>query len=564
MKNLARILFLTILILFLSGAAQAKNQRFALVIGNSGYKAAPLKNPVNDAVDISRKLKQFGFQVTLKTNADLRQMERAIRKFGKTLRNGGTGLFYFAGHGIQVKGNNYLIPIGAVLESEGDAKYEAVDAGLVLAKMEDAENNLNIVILDACRNNPFARSFRSSTPGLARMDAPTGSLVAYATAPGSVAADGYGRNGVYTKYLLENMDKPGLTIEQVLKQVRIGVLKETRKKQVPWESSSLTGEFYFSSNKTPANAPPVIASLQKPSAPIPSSKIKTKKTINTSRLEAKIEELYYKNATNNLSGALKYLYRFPNGRYVSDVKNRTYYALKKRVVKGKKNAQYLYENDSLGRIISHSWKEDGGRTSRSHYKYNDKGQKISYFFDYVSGHYKSYDHNSYKYNQKGLMIENSKVTTTNSKWSDYKDKITRRSTHYEYNELEQVKRYSMSDGTQSLYKYNSLGQLVERTYQSGTSKYRSQTFYRYNNIGQKIEEVSTSIFSSGEKKIRTTVIKYDANGSKTKEIQYLGSSRVVRQTFYDTNGMKNKEIRYEDSGELKEEIFFYYEPIVLR
>jgi uncharacterized caspase-like protein len=143
-----------------------------------------------------------------------------------------------------VQGINYLVPVGARLGSESDAKFECVDAGRVLGKMEDAGNELNIVILDACRNNPFTRSFRSVDQGLARMDAPTGSLVAYATAPNSVASDGRGQNGLYTKHLLANIGTPGIPIEEVFKRVRIGVMEETGKKQVPWESSSIAG-YYF-------------------------------------------------------------------------------------------------------------------------------------------------------------------------------------------------------------------------------------------------------------------------------------------------------------------------------
>jgi hypothetical protein len=224
---------------------KSNDLRQALVIGNGSYAASPLKNPVNDAADLAAALKMSGFKVTLLKDADQRQMEEAIIRFGKRLRKGGTGLFYYAGHGIQYRGRNYLIPLKARIESESDVKYEAVDAGRVLGKMEDAGNAINIVILDACRNNPFARSFRSATQGLARMDAPTGSLVAYATAPGSVAADGRGRNGVYTKYLLQYMQQPDLTVNQVLMKVRKAVLRETGKKQTPWESSSLTGDFYF-------------------------------------------------------------------------------------------------------------------------------------------------------------------------------------------------------------------------------------------------------------------------------------------------------------------------------
>jgi len=256
-KNIERTFFNTILIILLflpisvftqdNRGIQLHSRRIALVIGNNAYQNAPLKNPVNDAEDIADTLGEFGFEVILKKNADQRDMEDAIRNFGKQLGTGGVGLFYFAGHGIQVEGRNYLIPINARIESESDVKYEAIDAGRVLGKMEDAENKLNIVIIDACRNNPFARAFRTSERGLARMDAPTGSLIAYATAPGEVAVDGPERNGIFTKYLLKHIGTQGLPIEQVLKRVRIDVVNETDGKQVPWESSSLMGEFVFDS-----------------------------------------------------------------------------------------------------------------------------------------------------------------------------------------------------------------------------------------------------------------------------------------------------------------------------
>lgn len=228
--------------------------RYALVIGNSAYGDKPLKNPANDARDVARSLQRLGFDVQLKTDAKLRDVEDAIREFGLRLKRGGVGVFYFAGHGVQVQGVNYLVPIGARLSSESDAKYECVDAGRVLGKMEDAGNELNIVILDACRNNPFTRSFRSADQGLARMDAPTGSFVAYATAPNSVASDGGGKNGLYTKHLLENMTTPGIPIEEVFKRVRIGVMNETGKKQVPWDSSSIAGYFYLAGGQPQGQA----------------------------------------------------------------------------------------------------------------------------------------------------------------------------------------------------------------------------------------------------------------------------------------------------------------------
>ena len=168
-------------------------ERVALVIGNSSYKESPLANPVNDATDMAAALQSAGFKVTLKRNASTRDMRQAIRDFGAELRRAQVGLFYFAGHGVQVKGNNYLVPVGSDIETEADVEDLAIDANYALRTMEEAQTKVSIVILDACRNNPFARSFRSASRGLAQMTAATGSLVAFATAPGSVASDGAGR-----------------------------------------------------------------------------------------------------------------------------------------------------------------------------------------------------------------------------------------------------------------------------------------------------------------------------------------------------------------------------------
>jgi len=257
--DLRHSLIILFLILSITTSVTA-SIRTALVIGNSSYQISPLKNPVNDATDMANTLTQSGFNVNLQINADHRTMVRAIRDFVRQIKQeGGVGLFYYAGHGIQVRGRNYLIPLGAVIESEGDAQFEAVDAGFVLSKMQDAGNDMNIVILDACRNNPFARNFRSSAQGLARMDAPKGSIVAYATAPGELAADGTGRNGIYTKHLIQNIQTPQLRLEDVFKNVRRAVVQETANKQVPWESSSLMGQFYFAPPKPsppPQQTPP--------------------------------------------------------------------------------------------------------------------------------------------------------------------------------------------------------------------------------------------------------------------------------------------------------------------
>src|SRR5262249_47179420 len=213
--------------------------RIALVIGNGAYAEGPLANAVNDARDMATTLRQLGFEVLIGENRNRRQMEDMIREFGRKIRKGGVGMFYFAGHGFQVNGANYLIPIGAVINGEAEVKYEAVDVGFVLAQMEQAQNRLNIVVLDACRNNPFARSFRSRSRGLASIDAPAGTLIAYATSPGSTASDGGGRNGLYTKALLAAMQEPGLKLEEVFKRVRTEVRRQSINQQTPWEASSI-------------------------------------------------------------------------------------------------------------------------------------------------------------------------------------------------------------------------------------------------------------------------------------------------------------------------------------
>lgn len=159
--------------------------RTALVVGNAGYRDSPLNNPVNDARDVAEALRAMGFEVVQRENLDKRGFDAVVGDFARRLKErGGVGLFYYSGHGAQVKGENFLIPVSAAIASEADVEYEAVNAGRILRNMEQAGNGLNIVVLDACRNNPYRSWYRSETKGLARMDAPTGSIIAYATAPG--------------------------------------------------------------------------------------------------------------------------------------------------------------------------------------------------------------------------------------------------------------------------------------------------------------------------------------------------------------------------------------------
>lgn len=238
--------------------------RVALVVGNAAYETSPLRNPVNDARDMAASLDAMGFEVTLLLDADEVGMAGAITRFGKRLGPDDVGLFFFAGHGMQVEGRNFLIPVNSDIQEEDEVPYKAIDAGMVLRKMESAGNSVNIVILDACRNNPFARSFRSGSRGLARMDAPSGSLIIYATAPGDVAADGDGRNGIFTENLLKYLQTRGVDVEVMLKSVRRAVFDQTGGRQTPWTSSSLRGSFFF----RPGDAQPVDVPPPAPAAPV--------------------------------------------------------------------------------------------------------------------------------------------------------------------------------------------------------------------------------------------------------------------------------------------------------
>lgn len=230
--------------------AQAE-RRVALVVGNGQYQnAGVLRNPVNDARSVAQSLQRLGFTVMLRENRSQREMAQDIREFGRQLDQNTVALYYYSGHGIQVKGENYVVPIDAAIENEEEVEYATVNVGLVMAQMEAARSRVNIVFLDACRNNPFARSFRSSSNGLAMMNAPAGTFIAYATAPGDVASDGTAAagNGLYTQQLLRFLNQPGMPIEQMHKQVRIAVTAASNGDQVPWESSSIMGDFYFAGN----------------------------------------------------------------------------------------------------------------------------------------------------------------------------------------------------------------------------------------------------------------------------------------------------------------------------
>lgn len=228
-------------------------KRYALVIGNSQYsrEIGELRNPVNDATDMAAELQKSNFDVQLLTNATYGQIRAGLLKFKEKLdagdRDKTVGLFYFAGHGLRLEEENYIVPVDAKIEYEDDIwRYCFPVQRMVLSNMEQSNTRLNIVILDACRNNPFPSLTRSlGQQGLAEMQKARGSFIAYATAPGSVAIDGTGRNGLYTQEILKAIRKPGRTIEQVFKEVRLNVLRLSEDKQNTWDSSNIVGEFYF-------------------------------------------------------------------------------------------------------------------------------------------------------------------------------------------------------------------------------------------------------------------------------------------------------------------------------
>ena len=295
MKRLSLIL-LVVLAGFQSLNAATKPSRIALVIGNSDYTVGKLKNPVNDALLMAGTLASKGFKVTTLKNATKRQMKEGIHKFTSSLDEQSIGLLYYAGHGIELEGNNYLIPVDAEIVGEGDVEYESINAGRILNGLKRANNGLNMVILDACRNNPYARNFRSSTRGLSRMQPTSGSLILYATEPGSVAADGSGNNGVFTTHLVDAINQKGYNIEKVFKVTAINVSKATAKRQIPYIEGVVLGEFYF-------NDTAVAGETQVIDQPTAQS----------------FEFIYWQSVQNSTSSAAyeAYLSQYPNGVFAA-------------------------------------------------------------------------------------------------------------------------------------------------------------------------------------------------------------------------------------------------------
>lgn len=311
---------LVVLLCSPAGHAQDRGlgeRRVALVVGNAAYKNSPLKNPANDAKAIAAALRRMNFEVIERQNLGREAFALAAREFGDKLKGASVALFYFAGHGLQVRGHNYLVPVDADIAREDEVPYRSIDVNEVLDKMDSARTPINLVLLDACRNNPFARSFKLSQLGLAQMDAPAGTLIAFATSPGSVAQDGEGDNGLYTSALLKHMGAEALPIEQMLKRVRVDVVRASNNGQVPWESSSLNRDFAFANAApTPApaanSAPALSQSLAQASAPANSSAAN-----NATELALDLAFWDAVKSSSNPADYRAYLEQYPRGHFAA-------------------------------------------------------------------------------------------------------------------------------------------------------------------------------------------------------------------------------------------------------
>ncbi|MDO9068145.1 MAG: caspase family protein, partial [Deltaproteobacteria bacterium] len=291
------LLLLVVGLMLVQTAFAATEKRVALVIGNSEYNTSPLKNPVNDAKDIAIKLRKLGFEVIERNNLKTKQIGGTLREFRSKLTPGSVALVFYAGHGLQIKGDNYLPAVDADINSEEDVPNQSIAMKQIMDVLDESKSRLNLVFLDACRNNPYARSFRSSDRGLARVNAPSGTLISYATKPGSVAADGTGRNGLYTSKLLAQLDSTQ-QIELALKRVVTEVKAASKGKQEPWMEGSIEGDFCFSGCVEGGGQP-----LQVPSS--------------SAGLDSETEAWNIVKETTDVEVVSDFLKEYPKGKYAS-------------------------------------------------------------------------------------------------------------------------------------------------------------------------------------------------------------------------------------------------------
>src|ERR1700742_3066965 len=253
--------FLTFALMAFATAPASAGSRLALVIGNAKYANAPkLENPANDSADLAAALRSVGFEVIAQQDASRESMTKAVREFSGRLRGTEVALFFYAGHGMQMNGENYLLPVDADIQTPADVRFNTVNLTDIQQEMEGS-GRVNIIILDACRNNPFAEKLAQSgraapSRGLGRLDAVgEGSLIVYSTQPNNVALDGAERTSPFTAALIKHVTTPGIEVRQMLSRVRGDVLATTERRQTPWDSSSLTGDVYLAGASSSQGAP---------------------------------------------------------------------------------------------------------------------------------------------------------------------------------------------------------------------------------------------------------------------------------------------------------------------
>lgn len=304
---------------------QVAQRRVALVIGNSKYESVgKLPNAANDAADMAASLRKLGFDVVDGVDQSKQQMKRMIREFGEKLNKGGVGLFFYAGHGVQYHGRNFLVPVDADIPVEDEIEDQAVDINLLLAKMDTAKNELNILILDACRNNPFSKSwseFRdiSEDNGLAKIAAPRGTVIFYSTEPGKVASDGAGKNGLFTEVLLEQMKKPDVELDTMIKSVKRSVMEKSKNKQFPYVEGTNYRDFYF--NETTAARPAAATTAVKAADSAESGDAAAEPVITEKDAAAREKQAWdiVKNSTD-ARAFRSFLDEFPSGAYAAQAR----------------------------------------------------------------------------------------------------------------------------------------------------------------------------------------------------------------------------------------------------
>jgi len=359
MKRYSSILVCAVAILgILVPRIYAENEtRIALVIGNNAYQSGRLHSPANDANDMSRVLKSKGFEVTLLKNVSQNHMKEAIEKFGESLKTETIGLFFFAGHGLQVNGENYLIPVGARIKAEDEIESKAVNVKNVLGKMESANNSLNMVFLDACRDNPLGRGFVSAQKGLVAMNAPNGTLIAFSTAPGETVSDGTRKNGLFTSHLLKYMGQPDLGLTQMMEKAKNQVKLESADKQVPWSVSSLKGDFFFSGEKGFVMAPRTLV---------------VEKQIGLITISAEEELWKAIRHSKSIKDFEEYLSTYPSGRFakVAEINIRKLKAVFDQVDNSRKRLDDAYNQSKQPQVPNTLLSLSGNKTRIEHHKGN--------------------------------------------------------------------------------------------------------------------------------------------------------------------------------------------------